>query len=1058
MGGVRRHWLNVAALVVLVAAAPLRADTVIDDFETPAGWSAWTSDPGVKVELASDQGPSGMAMRVDFTFEERGGHVFVRKAVDLDLPANYAFTFAWRGASPPIDVEFKLVDRAEKNVWWYRLLETTPPTDWTTVRIKKPRLEFAWGPASGGPPRNIAFIELALTGAVGDRGSLWIDDLRLVPRPPPPRASPTPAVSASTAIGGHEPKLVLDDAGHTSWHSGTLAQEQWLLLDFGTDRELGGLVIEWDSQDYALAYDVELSSDGQTWATVYRSTRGNGHRDNIFLPDAEARFVRISMHESSRAQGYAINSVRVVPLELAASPNQFVAAIARESQPDVFPRYFAQLQSYWTVLGVSGDGNEALLANDGMLEPLKGSFSIQPFLYVDGALVSWRNAQISQELEDRYLPIPSVTWGYEFLNLKITAVATGAPNDTTLLARYRIDNSSAATRDITLFLAVWPFQVLPPWQTLNMTGGVSPIHDLVFDARTLWVNRRTAVIAMTPPAHVGASTADEGPIADFLIDGILPERTQVTDPYGFASAAMQFDIHLPPGGQQDVFIAVPYYDPDAASARASTIGAQEQFDRAFEAAKRDWRRLLGCVDFLVPPSAQPIVDAVRTTVAHSLLNRNGPALQPGPRTYSRSWIRDGAMIGAALLEMGFSQEIRDFLRWYAAYQYPDGKIPCCVDKHGADSLPEHDSNGEFLYAIAEYYRYTHDIGFVSELWPPALQAVRFLETLRAQRLTDEYQKPNKRAFRGLLPESVSHEGYVARPVHSYWDDFFALRGLKDALMLADAYGDTGEATRIAAMRDALQQDIHASIAAVIADRKLEYVPASVELADFDPSSTAIALRPAGEMARLPRAQLERTFDRYYEEFSRRRRGEGNWELYSPYELRNVGALLRLGRRDQAMDVLLGILADRRPLAWNQWPEVIWRDADAPKFIGDMPHTWIGAGYIDAVRDLFAYEREDDAALVLAAGIPAAWLSTTDDVGVRRLPTHYGILSYTLRREADNALRCHIFGDVAVPDGGLVLVPPLPGPLRAVTVNGEPAPFEPDQVRIRQFPVDALLEY
>ena len=33
---------------------------------------------------------------------------------------------------------------------------------------------------------------------------------------------------------------------------------------------------------------------------------------------------------------------------------------------------------------------------------------------------------------------------------------------------------------------------------------------------------------------------------------------------------------------------------------------------------------------------------------------------------------------------------------------------------------------------------------------------------------------------GLVTESISHEGYSAKPVHSYWDDFWALRGLDDA--------------------------------------------------------------------------------------------------------------------------------------------------------------------------------------------------------------------------------------------------------------------------------------
>ena len=115
----------------------------------------------------------------------------------------------------------------------------------------------------------------------------------------------------------------------------------------------------------------------------------------------------------------------MIPLELAASPNQFMEGIAREAQPGRYPRYFSPQQTYWTVVGINGDERKALLGEDGMLEVEKGGFSIQPFLFTDGTLVSWHNAQRSQELEDGYLPIPSVTWHYGFLSLKITVVATG---------------------------------------------------------------------------------------------------------------------------------------------------------------------------------------------------------------------------------------------------------------------------------------------------------------------------------------------------------------------------------------------------------------------------------------------------------------------------------------------------------------------------------------------------------------------------------------------------------------------------------------------------------
>jgi hypothetical protein len=295
-------------------------------------------------------------------------------------------------------------------------------------------------------------------------------------------------------------------------------------------------------------------------------------------------------------------------------------------------------------------------------------------------------------------------------------------------------------------------------------------------------------------------------------------------------------------------------------------------------------------------------------------------------------------------------------------------------------------------------------------------------------------------------------------VHSYWDDFFALRGLKDAVALADAVGEDGEARRIAALRDGLQHDLHASIVKVIAERKLDYVPASVELGDFDPSSTAIALAPGGELARLPAAETARTFQRYFEELSKRQRGEHEWEAYSPYELRAVGALVRLGQRDHAHAVLEAMLADRRPLGWNHWAEVVWRDAAAPKFIGDMPHTWVGSGFVEAVRDLFAYEREDDRALVIAAGIPASWLAGDDAIGVRRMPTHYGVLSYSLGRDGPNTLRLRLFGDLDVPPGGIVVQPPLPAALQSVTADGEPVAHATDRVRIDRFPAEVLLQY
>ena len=107
----------------------------------------------------------------------------------------------------------------------------------------------------------------------------------------------------------------------------------------------------------------------------------------------------------------------------------------------------------------------------------------------------------------------------------------------------------------------------------------------------------------------------------------------------------------------------------------------------------------------------------------------------------------------------------------------------------------------------------------------------------------------------------------------------------------------------------------------------------------------------------------------------RRDGRTLWNNYSAYEIRILGAMVRLGRRDDAQEMLEFFLADRRPPAWNQWPEISWRNLRDAGHLGDVPHAWIGAEYVLAVLGMFAYERLSDAALVVAAGICDAWLDT-----------------------------------------------------------------------------------
>ena len=66
------------------------------------------------------------------------------------------------------------------------------------------------------------------------------------------------------------------------------------------------------------------------------------------------------------------------------------------------------------------------------------------------------------------------------------------------------------------------------------------------------------------------------------------------------------------------------------------------------------------------------------------------------------------------------------------------------------------------------------------MWPRVEAAARYLETLRQTERTDvKLRSADARVLR-LLPASISHEGYAAKPMHSYWDDFWALKGYEAA--------------------------------------------------------------------------------------------------------------------------------------------------------------------------------------------------------------------------------------------------------------------------------------
>ncbi len=1059
----KSFWGKMFAVVLFSSLAFAQVKS-LDDFESLSGWKAIASD-GVRIDTALVASRTHRGLKIEFNFVAGAGYCGVQKQFPLVLPENFQFSFYVRGEAPSNNFEFKLVDAGGDNVWWLNQRNFEFSETWTKITIKKRHIEFAWGPTNDRALKAIDKIEFFIASATGGKGAVYLDDFKFEALPPPSNILPQPLLSASTH--NESIKLIADGEAQTFWQSATHPGQQEVVLDLQSSAEFGGLVIDWGEKDFARKYEVLSSNDGKQWDVAYSVAAGKAGRSYIYLKDHQARYLKLQMQHSSRGQGYAIRELALKPVAFSQSPEAFFATIAAEHPRGYFPKYLHNEQSYWNVVGVNHDTKEALINEEGMIEVDKSSFSLMPFIFYEGKLLTWNDVKLAQSLEKDYLPIPTVSWQHTALSrrhpdlqLDITAFAAGASDSSLLYAVYRLTNHTRTNVQGSLYLTVRPFQVNPPAQFLNWPGGAAKVKSIRRENDTIIINETKKLLPLQAYDGFGALTFDEGDITEFIAHDTLPAHSAIADHFGYASAALQYRFALAPGEEKVVSLAIPFHEyhsleiPPSRGARG--VLAAEQ---ALQNVAKFWEEKINTVDLRLPLSAAPLANLVRSNLAYILINRDRAGIQPGSRSYERSWIRDGALTSAALLRFGIKQEVREFIDWYAQYQSPNGKIPCVVDTRGADPVPENDSHGEFIYAVLQYFRFTNDTLWLRQKFSHVAKAVEYMEFLRQQRKTEVYLNgtAEQRACYGLLPESISHEGYSAKPMHSYWDDFFGVKGLKDATTIAEILGERERAAELAAGRDDFKKCLYTSMRLALANKNIDFIPGCAELGDFDATSTAIGLDPCGELSNIPQPELNNTFEKYYQFFTRRREGKLNWVDYTPYETRLIGAFVLLGQKERAHELLQFFLGDQRPRGWNHWAEVVGRNAKEARFIGDMPHTWVGSDFIRAVRNMFVYETDDEA-LVLGAGILGEWVRDPAGVEVKRLPTYYGALNYSMKKEGKNIV-VKLTGDLRVPNGGIILKSPLDVPLKAVRVNGKTSrAFTNNETTIEIFPSEIELVY
>ena len=105
----------------------------------------------------------------------------------------------------------------------------------------------------------------------------------------------------------------------------------------------------------------------------------------------------------------------------------------------------------------------------------------------------------------------------------------------------------------------------------------------------------------------------------------------------------------------------------------------------------------------------------------------------------------------------------------------------------------------------------------------------------------------------------------------------------------------------------------------------------------------------------------------------------------------------------AEELLNRLRADRRPSGWQVFAEVVRSPMRSVFYLGDMPHTWVGAEYVRAVIGMLMHE--GDGRLDLLPGVPPDWV-TGKGLSIEGLPTAFGELSMSAQQD-ESALRIRL---------------------------------------------------
>ncbi len=657
----------------------------------------------------------------------------------------------------------------------------------------------------------------------------------------------------------------------------------------------------------------------------------------------------------------------------------------------------------WTGISSPQSDREAIVDPRGLVTPLYDGWSLDYWVKRDGTvIVPSRLDAVDQRLVNR-CPVVKSTFYKKNVKVISEALMHDADGETYVEVFYRVEPWENVTTRMSFYLAIRPYN----------PESVIPVTSIEYLARenAFRVNGTDFVYLDEKPDRVVCSNQDAGD-SFFRVNRTEGDGTgdshSAADPSGLCNAFAEFT--------RDVVANEPFALKAVIPLNGKPVPepvVRARYSRVRADAVGVWtRRKEGAIKVRTPDSR--INEAFEASLNNVLILVDKTEVTPGPFTYHKMWFRDAAYSVTALLKLGFTADAKRILEHYFKKQTADGYFE---SQNG-----EWDSNGQVLWTVCQYYRFTRDRAFIEAHYQSLVKGADWVFKTRKK-----HRKDDGDLHAGLLPPGYSAEHFGPSNYY-YWDDFWAYGGVRDLIEVSRRIGRNADALE---RENALfMEDIERSIRRTQELLGEAYLPASpYRRKDCSLIGTAAALYPL-QIFKPDREDMRATLRLIRKQYM----GSGAFfhkllhSGYNVYLTAQMAECYLLQKAALALPILDWIL-DHATGTWT-YPEAIHPETGGG-CMGDGHHGWASSELVHLIRNLLFMER--DGRLSFFPVIPQRWLDIGNVIAAENAPSHFGTLSFTLTSEAESLLFA-MESDFPSPPDSIEIN--MPVKIARAVVNGE----------------------